>query len=358
MNIKRLIAKSISLYKPFYSLIAIAVTVAIAVITGSLVLGDSVRGTLIKRVDERLGKTETVIFSRYSYLNDSIVKFVDAEKQCTAALLLNGFVSAQGKLVPVTVWGRDDLGIKRGQAKINLELYNEIKTSQTENIVLRLPSAGMIPLGSMFVTDTYTTSLRLNLDSVISVEQGGNINLKNEQTIPFNIFVNREELAETMSVEGKINIILSDKIVSKDNFAAAWNYACSGLNIETKNEITEITSDRIFIQNKIVETLCEHDSASNRIYAYLANSIRKNVDAIPYSFITAADYYDGEILKPDEIILSDYAAKRLNVKLGDSISVSYFVSKQLKTLTVDSVFLRVGKIVPIDRKSTRLNSSH
>ena len=348
MNIKRLIAKSISLYKPFYSLIAIAVTVAIAVITGSLVLGDSVRGTLIKRVDERLGKTETIIFSRYSYLNDSIVKFIDVEKQCTAALLLNGFVSAQGKLVPVTVWGRDDLEIKRGQAKINLELYNEIKTSQTENIVLRLPSAGMIPLGSMFVTDTYTTSLRLNLDSVISVEQGGNINLKNEQTIPFNIFVNREELAETMNIEGKINVILSDKIISKDDFAVAWNYTHSGLNVETKNETTEITSDRIFIQNQIVETLCEHDSASNRIYAYLANSIRKNSNSVPYSFITAVDYYDGEILKPDEIILSDYAAQRLNVKLGDSISVSYFVSKQLKTLTVDSVFLRVGKIVPIE----------
>ena len=345
MNIQGLIVRSIFLYKSFYRLIAIAVIVAVAVITGSLVVGDSVRSTLVKRVEERLGKTETIIFSRYSYLNDSILK---APLEGMGGLLLNGFVSISGKLTPVMVWGMDNLEIKKGQAKINTALHNEIKSSQAKNIVLRLPAAGMVPLGSMFVTDTYTTSLRLELESVVSAEQGGNLNLKNEQTIPFNIFINREELAEAMGAPGKINVILSDQIISKDSFASAWNYAHSGLNIKTENQITEITSDRIFIQDKVVETLCEHDSASNRIYSYLANSLRKNANSIPYSFITAVDYYKGQALNPDEIILSDYAARRLNVRLNDSISVSYFVSRQFKTLIVDSVLLKVGKIVPLE----------
>ena len=73
MNSKRLISKSISLYKPFYRLIAVAVAVAVAVIVGSLAVGDSVRSTLLKRVEERLGKTETVIFARYSYLDEKIL---------------------------------------------------------------------------------------------------------------------------------------------------------------------------------------------------------------------------------------------------------------------------------------------
>jgi len=365
MNSQHLIVRNISRYKSFYRLIAIAVIVAVAVITGSLVVGDSVRSTLIKRVEERLGKTETIIFSRYSYLNDTILENPLIKGYSQGVLLLNGFVSVSGKLIPVMVWGTDNMGIKKGQTKINSALFNEIKSSQTKSIVLRLPSAGMVPLGSMYVTDTYTTSLRLELNSVISVEQGGNINLKNEQTIPFNIFVNREEIAEAIGVSGKINVILSERMVSKDDFASAWNYTLSGLNAfpchsaldaESTEKIGElhqiqdamtIVSDRIFIQDKVVETLCKEDFTSNRIYSYLANSIGNNSGSIPYSFIAAVDYYRGQALNPDEIILSDYAARRLNIKVNDTLSIKYFVSKQFKTLVEDSVFLRVSKIVPL-----------
>jgi putative ABC transport system permease protein len=325
--------------------------------------------------------------------------------------MLNGFVSVSGNLTPVTVWGIDDLEIEKGQAKINLALFNEIRARHAsplqEHIVLRLPSAGMVPLGSMFVTDAYTTSLRLkltgagvnpaptgDLDFIVTTKNGGNFNLKNEQIIPFNIFVNREELAEIMGVSGKINVILSDQIISRNEFVSAWNYSLSGLNISRHSErsrgtpkgstqsisllqgdvtssssnfvlrfsttldMTTIISDRIFIQDQVVETLCKDDTLANRIFTYLANSINlksnivnRKFESIPYSFITAVDYYEKYFLsyslKPDEIILSDYAAKRLNAKIGDTISVSFFVSKQFKTLVEDSVLLRVAKIVPI-----------
>jgi len=341
VKIRQIIVKNILLYKPFYRLIAIAVTVAVTVITGSLAVGDSVRGTLIKQVEERLGKTETIVFSRYSFMDDDILAGI--EMPCMASLYTNGFVSISGKMIPVVVWGRDDMGIEKGGAKINSALYNEIKTTPTKDVVLRLPSAGMVPLGSMYVTDTYTISLRLTVESVITGEQGGNLNLKNEQITPFNIFVNREELAQAMNTPGKINLILFDRIISTDDFASAWNCSFSGLH----HQGTTVTSDRMFIQEPVVETLCRLDSTSNRVFAYLANTIGTDDRNIPYSFVTAMDYYKGEPVHPDEIILSDYAAQRLNVRLHDTLFVSYFVSKQLKTLRVDSVFLTVGKIVPL-----------
>jgi putative ABC transport system permease protein len=373
MNFRHLAARNIFRYKSFYRLIAIAVIVAVAVIVGSLVVGDSVRSTLVKRVDERLGKTETIVFSRYSYLNDDIIvgaRHASPLRDSRGILMMNGFVSVSGvraghapPLLPVMVWGVDDLNIQKGQAKINTALHNEITVRARhasplqQHIVLRLPSAGMVPLGSMFVTDAYTTSLRLELTDIISVEQGGNLNLKNEQTVPFNMFVNREELAEIMGVSGKINVILSDQIILQKEFASAWNYSISGLNVQYFGEYTDlVTTDRIFIQDQVVETLCGYGNLCNRFFTYLANSIRKNENSIPYSFITAVDFYESFYLSyslnPDEIILSDYAAKRLNAKIGDTISISYFVSKQLKTLTVDSVFLRVAKIVPIAELQT------
>ena len=146
MKTKHLIFRNISLYKSFYRLIAIAIIVAVAVITGSLVVGDSVRKTLVKRVEERLGKTETIIFSRYSFLDDIISENPVFKGSSQGFLLANGFVSVSGRLIPVMVWGTDNMQIEKGKAKINSELFNEIKTSQTKDIVLRLPSAGMVPL--------------------------------------------------------------------------------------------------------------------------------------------------------------------------------------------------------------------
>ena len=391
MNLSRLIRKNIFLYKPFYRLIAVAVVVAVAVIVGSLVVGDSVRGTLLQRVDERLGNTETIIFSRQSFMHESIIDPLRHSREggnliadglrvkpamtTRGILLMDGFVSVSGRLIPVMVWGVDDLDIEKGQAKINRALHNEIasaslnnRASPAQSIVLRLPAAGIVPSGSMFVTDVYTTSLRLELSDILSVEQGGNISLQNEQIVPFNIFVNRPELAETMEVCEKINVILSDRIISRDEFAEAWNYQISGLNVTTRHcelqsseaihetvncfatlTMTTITSDRIFIQDQVVETLMKDDISANRLFAYLANSIRKNEISIPYSFITAVDFYDGQPLNPNEVILSDYAARRLNARIGDTISISYFVSQRFRTLSVDSVFLRVSRIVPISQ---------
>jgi len=54
---KSLIAQSRKHYRRYYRLVSFAVILMTAVLTGSLLLGDSVRGTLVQRVAERLGST-------------------------------------------------------------------------------------------------------------------------------------------------------------------------------------------------------------------------------------------------------------------------------------------------------------
>ena len=46
------------------------------------------------------------------------------------------------------------------------------------------------------------------------MDSGGNINLKNEQVLPFNVFVRRSDLAEALNVGGKINLVLTDRQIS------------------------------------------------------------------------------------------------------------------------------------------------
>ena len=62
MNIRWLLHRNIRYFARYYRLVAMAVVITVAVIVGSLVVGDSVRMTLVRRVTERLGNTETIIF--------------------------------------------------------------------------------------------------------------------------------------------------------------------------------------------------------------------------------------------------------------------------------------------------------
>ena len=292
--------------------------------------------------------TETVIFSRNAFLEEKILESPILKDGTRGILLTNGFVSQRGKLIPVFVWGINDRSISKGDALINTTLFNEMGTSPPDAIVLRLPATGLIPSGSLFVTDTYTTSMRLRFDGIMEVKDGGNISMKNEHAMPLNIFVNREELAEALNTERKINLILSNKKITADDVAAAWDYTSSGLSVSRRDDFTEISADRIFLQEEVVAAISKNNREPNRLFSYLANSIERDSASIPYSFVTAMERYRGETLQKDEIILSDYSANRLQAKPGDRVLVTYFTSKDLKTLRTDSAFFRVKRIVPIE----------
>lgn len=339
--------RNISHFARYYKLVAVAVLIAVMVIVGSLVVGDSVRMTLVKRVAERLGDTETIIFSRNSFMAGNGGNATLFGETARGILLTNGFISQNGKLTPIMVWGVDDMSIAPGAACVNTALLKKLGTDTPEALVLRLPASGLIPSGSLFVTENYTTSMRLAFEGTVSVEEGGNLSMKNEQVIPLNIFVDRRELAEVMEVEGKINLILTSNKVTADELEQAWSYAASGLSVTTREGFTEISSDRVFLQDEVVATLTADNPASNRLFSYLANSIELNDASIPYSFVTALDNYKGETLQKDEIILSDYSAKRLQAREGDHIRLTYFTSHDLKTLRTDTLSLRVTKILPL-----------
>ncbi|MBQ0024002.1 MAG: ABC transporter permease [Prevotellaceae bacterium] len=344
--------KSIRYYRQFYTLISIAVIIMMAVLSGSLLLGDSVRGTLVDRVQERLGNTETIIASGTGFLDESIMQkslLCDA----TSYLLCEGFVSAGEKLIPVQVWGVDKDSVSEGNAFVNEPLKRQLTE---EDFVLHLPSHSLVPSGSLFVTDSYSTQMRLHIQGVKTVEQGGNLLLRNEQALPLNVFVNRRELAEIMKLENKVNLIMSPSSISEEEFANVWTPQHSGISTKAKHSAwhpsplrgskegaNQITYDRIFIQASVVESL----QPCRTCFAYLVNDIYNSNDSIPYSFVTAVDKYNGEALNGDEMVLSDYAANRLHASVGDTLMMDYFITKEMKSLTTRTHSFVVKSIVPL-----------
>lgn len=346
----QVINSNLRFYKRYYVFVALASLMTVASIVGSLMVGDSVRMTLVKRVTDRLGKTESIIYSRTGYIDETILQLPVFQFGCQGVIMTDGFIADHGRLIPVTVWGIDQLAsgitVEEGTSKINVPLSKELENSK-DDIVLRLANNGMVPSGSLFVTQSYTTSIRLGCEGVISASEGGNISLKNEQVLPLNVFVNRTELAELLGVDHKVNMILAEQMISYEEINDLWNNDLAGIHVETVGSVREITTDRVFMQQELVSKLSGQNQRPNRLYSYLANSMSLNDISIPYSFVTALDRYGEYDLADDEILLSDYAAHRLHAKVGDRVNVTYYKMKGLKKLETDSVLLRVAAVIPL-----------
>ena len=338
MHLRAPISQGRKYYWRFYRLVALAVIIMMAVLTGSLLLGDSVRGTLVQRVEERLGTTETIIASGTGFMSDAMMQhplFAHAQ----GFLMVDGFVSIEDKLLPVYVWGTDVDSLSPDEALVNEPLCK--KLGDNKDFVLHLPAHNLVPSGSLFVRQSYTTQMRLHVARVKSVGEGGNLLLKNEQTLPLNVFVSRQFLAEVMELEDKINIILADDVIDERQMADSWRPEWSGINLTD----TSLTYDGIFIPRKIVDR-CNND-ISKRYFSYLVNDLTCKTDTIAYSFVTAVDGWNNEPLDGQDMILSDYAARRLHAAEGDSVDMSYFVANDLKNLETRGQKLRVKRIVPL-----------
>ncbi len=321
--------------------------VMMAVMTGSVVLGDSVRGTLVSRVRERLGDAQTVISSGQGLLADSILQ-LKCLQGAHGYLVAEGFVASEGRMLPVMVWGTDEDDIPKGSTLMNETLKDEV--GESGSVVVHLPSNNMVPSGSLFISQRYSTSMRLKVEGVCTADRGGNRWLHNEQMRPMNLFVNRQELAEVMGVEHRINLILTDRIVSESEFAQCWTPAYSGIKTRIlensqpsalspqpsalNSRLSLVTSERVFLPQQLVETL-----EPEEVYeAYFVNSL----GCVPYSFVTATTR-----LKGDETVLSDYAARRMGAETGDTVEMEYYVVKGLKRLETRSHRFVVKTIVPL-----------
>lgn len=343
-----IIRSSRARYKKFYRMVALSAAICVAVITGSLIVGDSVRKSLQLRVEDRLFGTKSVVISSHGFLGGGAIDELSVEGKVQGVLLSEGFVSRGGRFFPVMVWGVDVLPdgspVPRGKISLNAEFAKKISPDSDPFIVLRLPDEGLVPASSLFVTSRYSTSLRLQYESTLDSSKGGNLSLRNGQVIPYNVFVNRADLCEALGIGDKLNVILSQSDIPKERIS----YLSPG-TLGMKMEEGRITSEGIFIDEKITGKLFAYAEKPNRLFSYLVNSIEDAAgNSIPYSFATAMDSWKGERIPSDGAILSDYAASRLGLRKGDRLSVTYFVSDGLKNLSENSRPFTVSAIVPIE----------
>jgi putative ABC transport system permease protein len=141
---------------------------------------------------------------------------------------------------------------------------------------------------------------------------------------------------------------------------------------ERRPPAIELTSSRVFLEPAVVAAALKprtrlltthvgftNDNAADLgssqfvtngtgIFTYLANLIRVDDRATPYSMITAAaGPYVPADMRDDEILINDWLGQDLQTKTGDKIDVSYYAVDSASRLVERTNSFRVHAIVPL-----------
>jgi len=377
------IIKSFLHYFKANLLVALGVAISTMVLTGSLIIGDSVRHSLTQATFYRLGETTHLVSVVERYFRKEMAAEIETDNpeiNATSVLLLEGMAIADGgqlranrvqvigvnsdfqKISNTSVLSK----LQNNEIAISENLAERLQVSADDNILVRIKKASLIPMNAPFVSAEETSvALRATIKKVVSKEELGRFNLKNSQTAPYNIFVSIDRLNRLMEFEGKANQLListylETQVVAKSvkNCLTPADAGLSLKTIESTNE-TEISTERVFLEEKVSETLKKLPEA-DAILTYFVNGIAKNMQqaagsqTIPYSFVSSLK---SSFLASDEIILNSWAANDLNAEVGDTVTLKYFEIGPLRKLVNKEAEFIVKEIVSMDSEladSTRV----
>ncbi len=351
-------------------LVAIGVAISTAVLTGALIIGDSVTFSLEQSAFYRLGSTTHLVSTVDRYFRSELAGELAAKGgfEVAPALILEGMAVADGgeeRVNKVQITGIDDRFEKIAESPvyekltgneviISVNLAERLKLKKGDSFLARIKKASLIPLNAPFVSDAETSvSFRAVVKEIADQHTLGFFNLKNSQTAPYNLFLSLSKLNDLMKFDGKANHLLISSTTLNNQQISSLLQECftaedAGLKVKAiplTHEV-EITSERVFIDDQIIKAF-EPFKASHPVLTYFANSLEFNGKSTPYSFISTIDDIN---LKDNDIIVNDWIASDLNVKQGDSLTIKYYEIGPLRELIEKGTKFVVNAVVPIEGK--------
>ena len=378
MNSSRLIWRSLSHHWRTNIAVVLGVAAAVSVLSGALLVGDSVRGSLRDIAVGRLGRSEHVI-SSMEFFRDALAEDIRsaAGGAATSAPLIvaNGFVGHEKsgrRASGVLVYGVDDRfwafhGLpSRPGVLISPALAAELGAAASDALLVRLQRPSAIPIESLFGRkDDIARTIRLDVAGILPGEQLGEFSLQPRQSEIRAVFAPLTRLQRDLGVGGLVNTVLVAGI-DADALGAAMRRAVTLEDLGAKVAVAGTPPSVVVesgagvlgdaLQSAAVEAGRSAGLHAIPIFTYLASTIRKGDRQIPYSLVTATDLEAVGLLgapataaseRTDAIVLNEWAARELKAAPGDAIDLDYFLWDAATGLTTHSARFRLARVVPI-----------
>jgi ABC-type lipoprotein release transport system permease subunit len=366
----------IQTYKYYFKgnfLAALGVAICTAVVTGALIIGDSLSHSLNKSTDYRLGNISHIISAGNRFFTQELAHKIDSiyPTSVTPVLKLDALGSSEGgekRINKIQLWGIDEafydvvgnnypsIKINPGSVLLSENTARRLALEQGDVLVLKIKKASAIPTNSPFISEEdQFISRRVQVIEILDKTEMGRLNLNISQTAPFNAFVSIDWLNEIMDLDNKCNLLLVEKTHQSNNHELdelvheSWSLEDAGLHLKQVEQPVqwEITSESIFIDSIVSSNFESGISGSTPILTYFVNSISHKNFETPYSFVSAIEDTD---LDENDIIINEWLADDLSASLNDSIQLKFFVIGRLRDLKEKSKTFRIKKIVPIRGK--------
>jgi len=387
MHARQIAIRSLTYYWRTNVAVVLGVATAVSVLAGALLVGDSVRGSLRDLLLGRLGRTDHVVAST-SLFREQLAEDLAARPEFKAAfsgvaplVIVQGTVTAQNegrRIAQARVYGVDDRfwrfhavtnvnGPEDRDALISPALARQIDSRAGDTILVRVQRPTDIPLESLHgQRDNLGRSIRLTVASVVPADSLGEFSLEAQQGEVAAVFVPLTRLQQDLGIPGRVNTLLVSSGLSPPPNAAGELRALVrrnaqledlGYSIETlePTESLSVGSAAGLLDDahaKAATTALDGTGMqAGGLFTYLANTLRVGEREIPYSLVTALDL--GAI-PTDSIVLNDWAAKDLQARAGDSVTMEYYAWEEPGRLVLKTTTLKVSSVVPIDHGDRKM----
>ncbi len=342
--------------------VLLGTAVASTVLTGALLAGDSVRGSLRDLTLERLGRIDLALVSE-GFFREKLAEDLGGAAPALAARGSAVHGGSQARASRVEIWGVDDrfaklygarggeLGFTTGQIfpplVVNETLARELGARTGDEVLLSFGTASEIPretlLGEKDPGELLTTR-RFTVARVIPDRGIGRFGLAAHQQRPRNAFVPLAELQRALEQEGRANALfaadgakLPRRIVQLEDL---------GLTLRRGPGVVVLESREFFLKPAAIEAAGalakEMGVPAQRVLTYLATRLEARGRLVPYSLVAAVDASGA---RPGEILLDRWAADDLGVVPGEPIALTWLAPGPGGTLLDKKATLRLGGIV-------------
>lgn len=393
MQITRLLKNSLAYYWQTNLVVVLGVAIAVSVLAGALLIGESVRGSLRDLSSRRLGQTDDLISSA-GFFREQLAVDLEQPGQVGAnnigvtcpLIALEGVVihePSKRRAGEVKVYGVDDrfwrfnavAGVETPQnrnALVSESLATELGSGPGDSLLLRLEKPSDIPVESLHGRkEDPGRTIRLNITAALPGESLGEFSLQPQHGAVRAVFVSLSFLQKELGQDRRINTILIGRFSeSQPGEQRAFietllrnksTLEDLGLNLRTVNDQQSISLES---SSKIIN---DHVAAAARdaanalslqsvpVLSYLANSLSSGDRSTPYSLVTALDDATlaklanpaTQALQNPPIILNDWTARDLNAKTGDTVSLEYYLWHEDGRLETKKADFQLTAVVPI-----------
>lgn len=397
MRTPQLLKRNLVYYWRTNIAVILGVAAAVAVLSGALLVGDSVRGSLRDLFLQRLGNTNEVVsgsgFFRERLARDLLFNDVRPSREeafvALPLIAIEGSVSHESNKtragdvrvygVGAGFWKFHGSNVRAPQDRevlISEGLARELNAQAGDSLLIQIEKPSEVPIESLYgQKDDLGRTLRLTIRETLSPEQLGEFTISPQQTTVRTVFADLRLLQRELEQPEKVNIILFSRSAEGPNRSATQRVENLKHLLEERIQLEDynikwraldqqrgisIERGSTLLDDNLAKTTTDVAQSINLptvpVLSYVANGIASGDRTIPYSLVTAIDDPTFESLKSNAvqdaspktpIILNEWAAQDLNAKPGDTVSLEYFVWHEDGKLETKQAEFQLVAVVPI-----------